>query len=89
MPELDPFESFLRWMRPAWQRDALCQEYLAVNFFPERGESTSPAKAVCRRCLVREECLAFALASVERHGIWGGLSERERRKVRTTQREAA
>ena len=50
-------------------------------FFPEKGVSTRDAKQVCRGCDVREECLAYALANDEKFGIWGGLSERERRRL--------
>jgi WhiB family redox-sensing transcriptional regulator len=51
-------------------------------FFPERGSSTREAKEVCRGCVVRIECLEFAIANSEKFGIWGGMSERERRRVR-------
>ena len=51
-------------------------------FFPERGASTRRAKAICDGCPVRGECLDYALAHGEKFGIWGGLSERERRRVR-------
>lgn len=51
-------------------------------FHPGRGESTGPAKTVCRSCGVRVDCLEWALANREVHGIWGGTSERERRRVR-------
>jgi len=51
-------------------------------FYPQRGDSTAAPKAVCRECLVSEECLEFALANGEKFGIWGGRSERERRKLR-------
>jgi WhiB family redox-sensing transcriptional regulator len=51
-------------------------------FFPARGSSTREAKEVCRGCVVRAECLDYAIARVEKWGIWGGLSERERRRVR-------
>jgi WhiB family redox-sensing transcriptional regulator len=51
-------------------------------FFPERGASTREAKEVWRGCVVRENCLEYALANGEKFGIWGGLSERERRRVR-------
>jgi WhiB family redox-sensing transcriptional regulator len=68
--------------RPPWQRDALCREYAGrVNWFPGRGESTEDAKAVCRRCLVRPECLLDALEHDEPNGVWGGLSAQERREV--------
>jgi WhiB family redox-sensing transcriptional regulator len=68
--------------RPSWTRDALCQEYPEVNFFPGQGEDQRPAKAVCSRCLVREECAAVIAAMpshIAEHGIWGGTSARERR----------
>lgn len=51
-------------------------------FFPERGASTKDAKGVCAGCVVREDCLEYALTHGEKFGIWGGLSERERRRIR-------
>ena len=57
-----------------------------VQIFPEKGGSTRDAKRVCTGCTVRAECLEFALANDERFGIWGGLSERERRRLRLQQR---
>jgi WhiB family transcriptional regulator, redox-sensing transcriptional regulator len=65
-----------------WQSMSNCLGVDPELFFPERGASTSEAKEVCRGCIVREDCLEYALANVEMFGIWGGLSERERRKVR-------
>ena len=65
-----------------WEASALCAQVGAVLFFPKKGESTAPAKAICRRCEVRAECLEAALARHERYGVWGGLSERERRPLR-------
>ncbi len=65
-----------------WHADAACASCAdAVNFFPTRGESARDAKAVCAACPVREPCLEFALATRMRFGVWGGLSERERRAV--------
>ena len=66
----------------AWRLDALCAETDPEAFFPEKGGSTRDAKKVCTGCPVRAQCLEFALESDERFGIWGGLSERERRRVR-------
>jgi WhiB family redox-sensing transcriptional regulator len=51
-------------------------------FFPERGASTKEAKEVCRGCVVRGDCLEYALVHGEKFGIWGGMSERERRRLR-------
>ncbi|MFC0582035.1 WhiB family transcriptional regulator [Micrococcoides hystricis] len=66
----------------AWQVDALCAQTDPEAFFPEKGGSTRDAKKVCAACTVREECLEYALEKDERFGIWGGLSERERRRLR-------
>src|SRR6266436_819917 len=66
----------------AWQERALCAQTDPEAFFPEKGGSTREAKRVCMSCDVRSECLEYALANDERFGIWGGLSERERRRVK-------
>ena|GEM_PF-103303 len=65
-----------------WQTEALCAQTDPEAFFPEKGGSTRDAKKVCSSCTVRAECLEYALANDERFGIWGGLSERERRRLR-------
>lgn len=65
-----------------WQTDALCAQTDPEAFFPEKGGSTRDAKKVCGACTVRADCLEYALANDERFGIWGGLSERERRRLR-------
>jgi WhiB family redox-sensing transcriptional regulator len=65
-----------------WQERALCAQTDPEAFFPEKGGSTREAKRVCMSCEVRAECLDYALAKDERFGIWGGLSERERRRVK-------
>ena len=66
----------------SWQMQANCMGVDPDLFFPERGASTREAKEVCRGCVVREDCLEFALANGEKFGIWGGMSERERRRPR-------
>ena len=66
-----------------WAVDALCAQTDPDVFHPEKGESTKQAKAVCVKCPVRTECLTWALTTNERFGIWGGLSERERRAIST------
>ncbi len=65
-----------------WQERANCLGVDPDLFFPERGASTREAKAVCGGCEVRLECLEYALCNGEKFGIWGGLSERERRRLR-------
>ena len=66
----------------SWQERALCAETDPEAFFPEKGGSTREAKRVCTGCEVKGECLQYALAHDERFGIWGGLSERERRRLK-------
>jgi WhiB family redox-sensing transcriptional regulator len=65
-----------------WQSRANCMGVDPDLFFPERGASTREAKEVCRGCVVRESCLEYALDNGEKFGIWGGMSERERRRLR-------
>lgn len=68
--------------REGWFLDAECRGVDPALFYPERGSSTREAKEVCRECPVRAECLASALINAEKHGIWGGLAERQRRRLR-------
>lgn len=63
-----------------WRQYAKCIGVDNSIFFPERGQPTWPAKLVCAECPVREPCLEAGMR--EHQGIWGGLSERERRKLR-------
>lgn len=66
----------------AWQKQAKCRGLNPDLFYPERGVSTREPKEVCRSCPAREECLEYALENGEKFGIWGGMSERERRRLR-------
>lgn len=66
----------------AWQEQALCAQTDPEAFFPEKGGSTREAKRICVGCNVKGECLEYALEQDERFGIWGGLSERERRRLK-------
>lgn len=70
---------------PIWQDLANCFGVDPDLFFPARGESAKEAKAVCSGCIVKDDCLAAGLH--ERFGIWGGLSERERRVIRRRQNQ--
>ena len=65
-----------------WAADAKCLQADPETFFPEKGGSTREAKRICVQCDVRDLCLDYALENDERFGIWGGLSERERRKLK-------
>ena len=65
-----------------WAADASCRHSDPDLFFPERGHSTREAKLVCAGCPVRVECLDYALDNSIKYGIWGGLSEHQRRPRR-------
>lgn len=72
-----------------WAERGLCQETDPEMFFPEKGGSTTGAKQICRRCPVMAECLIYALDHDERFGVWGGMSERERRKLKRSDERGA
>lgn len=85
VPELSLSADPVDLVEPAddlWQERALCAQTDPEAFFPEKGGSTREAKRICLGCEVRDECLEYALANDERFGIWGGLSERERRRLK-------
>jgi len=64
-----------------WVDQALCAQTDPELWFPEKGGATHVAKATCAQCFVQAECLDYALTTNERFGVWGGLSERERRAI--------
>jgi WhiB family redox-sensing transcriptional regulator len=70
--------------RPEWQDQANCAGMGPDVWFPGRGESISAQREICAACTVRAECLEFGLD--EPAGIWGGLTGRERRRVRASRR---
>ena len=83
--QTDGSVSVVQMIEPAtlrWQAQALCSQTDPDAFFPEKGGSTREAKRVCLACTVRVECLEYALENDERFGIWGGMSERERRRLK-------
>ena len=73
----------------AWRASAACRGSDPEVFFIERGQDDRPAKAICAGCPVREACLEYALAGGETFGVWGGRSERERKRMRVARRRAA
>jgi WhiB family redox-sensing transcriptional regulator len=87
--DLEELRMVLAFDNLAWHDRANCKGANADLFFPERGASTRTAKGICRECQVRGDCLEFALRSGEKFGIWGGLSERERRRVRRERQVAS
>ena len=69
-----------------WMLEARCLDADPEAFFPEKGGSTREAKRICGICPVQSDCLDYALANDQRFGIWGGLSERERRRLKRLNR---
>jgi WhiB family redox-sensing transcriptional regulator len=64
-----------------WQERAACFGIDPDVFFPISEEEAGPALTYCRICRIREECLAWALKNGERYGVWGGLTEQQRRRL--------
>lgn len=65
----------------AWMREALCRDYPPEHFFPSDGVGVEVARRLCTQCPVKEPCLEYALIERIDHGVWGGTSERERRRI--------
>jgi WhiB family transcriptional regulator, redox-sensing transcriptional regulator len=74
--------------RPNWHVDGACNGHDPNLWFPLRGESILPAVAICQTCAVQPECLEYALADCTLTGVWGGVSERARRQMRSAARIA-
>ena len=72
-----------------WTADAACSGAEPSVFFVDHGRSGEEAKAICHGCPVRSECLDYALENRERFGIWGGMTEKQRRAEARRRREAA
>lgn len=76
-------------MNLSWRKRAACQGVDPDVFFPVSDEDAVQAKAICNQCPVREPCLEWALATRERDGVWGGATERERRRMIRQRRKTA
>lgn len=76
---------------PRWFPDAACRGVDPTLFHPRRGENDNidAARAICAECPVRDDCLEYALERRERHGVWGGRSENERRRIRSERARVA
>jgi WhiB family redox-sensing transcriptional regulator len=72
-----------------WRKQAACRGIDPEVFYPETDEQAEEAKAVCATCPVRQACLEHALAHREREGVWGGTTERERRRIHRQRRRSA
>jgi WhiB family redox-sensing transcriptional regulator len=81
--DLAQVPELIQYVTPAWHRDAACKEHPELSWFPMRGRDARPVKRVCESCLVVDLCRSWALSQPEPLvGIWGGLTARERRKLR-------
>ena len=77
-------------MNVSWRQFARCRGVNPSIFYPVSEEDEAlEAKAVCAECPVREPCLEYALGAREKHGVWGGLTERERRRLLRQRRKSA
>ena len=76
-------------MKSTWRDQSACRGLDPEIFYPPSDEEAEEAKAVCGICPVRQMCLEHALAFRERDGVWGGLTERERRRVLRQRQKSA
>jgi WhiB family transcriptional regulator, redox-sensing transcriptional regulator len=76
-------------MNLSWRQSAACRGVDPEIFYPASDEEAAVAKAVCASCPVRQACLEFALASRERDGVWGGATEKDRRRLLRQRRKSA
>jgi WhiB family redox-sensing transcriptional regulator len=76
-------------MLQPWRQQGRCRGVDPVIFYPISDEDASDAKEICSQCPVRQPCLEFALSTREKHGVWGGQTERERRRLLRQRRKTA
>ena len=76
-------------MNLSWRQRAACRGIDPNVFYPPSEEEAEEAKSICAACPVREACLEYALANRERDGVWGGATERERRRLVRQRRKTA
>lgn len=68
-------------MENDWMASGLCRERAPAVFFPHDGVGVDIARRICAECPVKSPCLEYALSNHIDHGVWGGASERERRRI--------
>ncbi len=72
-----------------WRQHSACKGVDPDIFYPVSDEEAEVAKAVCAQCPVRQPCLEYALGTRERDGVWGGATEKERRRILRQRRKSA
>ena len=73
----------------AWRQRGACRGLDPGTFYPASDEDAGAAKAVCAQCPVQDDCLEYALENREGEGIWGGATEKERRRLLRQRRKSA
>ena len=76
-------------MDSEWMQHGLCRQLAPSTFFPNDGVGVDVARRICATCPVQEPCLEYALTERIDHGVWGGASERERRRIAKRRRQEA
>jgi WhiB family transcriptional regulator, redox-sensing transcriptional regulator len=76
-------------MNLSWRQSAACRGVDPDVFYPVSDEDADAARSVCAQCNVRQACLEYALVNRERDGVWGGATERERRRILRQRRKSA
>ena len=76
-------------MNLPWRQHAACKGLDPEIFYPASDEDAVAAKSVCGECTVMTTCLEYALGSRERDGVWGGATEKERRRILRQRRKSA
>jgi WhiB family redox-sensing transcriptional regulator len=76
-------------MNLSWRQNAACRGVDPDIFYPASEEEADVAKSICAQCSVRQMCLEYALANRERDGVWGGATEKERRRILRQRRKTA
>ena len=83
------FKDVIQQVNLSWRQSAACRGVDPEIFYPASDEEAGAARSVCGQCDVREACLEFALVNRERDGVWGGATERERRRLLRQRRKSA
>ena len=76
-------------MNLSWRQRAACRGVEPDVFYPVSDEEAEEAKAICEECPVRQPCLEYAISNREKDGVWGGATERERRRIIRQRRKTA
>jgi WhiB family redox-sensing transcriptional regulator len=83
------FKDVIHKMSLSWRQSAACRGVDPGIFYPASEEEADVAKLICAQCNVRQTCLEYALAHREREGVWGGATEKERRRIQRQRRKSA